>query len=36
MGLGMMGRRQVIPGWNNDSVWRDGGGKGREGRGVSR
>ena len=33
MGLSMLGRRQVTPGWENCPVWRHDGQKGREGRG---
>ena len=35
MGLGMLGRIQVTPRWDNDPVWRHNGGKGREVQGVS-
>ena len=36
MGLGMMGQRQVTPGWMNDPWCRNNGWKGREGRVRSR
>ena len=33
MGLGILGRRLVIPRWANDHVWRHGGGNVIEGQG---
>ena len=36
MGIGMMGRRQVTPKWENDTVWLHGGVDGRVARGGYR